>query len=219
MGVVRATIRRMNSILESRERRLADRVGEVIESDSTAFLAQCYRLHEPPALGSLVLAPDGDVEVVGVVSEAGTSSIQPGRRPLARGEDETSVEGLYANNPQIDKLLLTQFRAQIVGYMGGGAADGMVMQRLPDRPPRVHTFVYDCSPEDSAVFGQSMEFLSILAGARGPAGDQLVGACLRRLSGASGDRREFLVRAGKALTVLLASEPQRLYTLLSGIRP
>ena len=36
-GVVRATIRRMNSTLESRERRLADRVGEVIESDSTAF--------------------------------------------------------------------------------------------------------------------------------------------------------------------------------------
>ena len=111
--------------------------------------------------------------MVGVVSEAGTSSIQPGRKPLARGVDETSVEGLYANNPQIEKLLMTQFRAQIVGYMGGGAADGTVMQRLPDRPPRVHTFVYDCPPEDAAAFGQSMEFLSILAGARGPAGDQL----------------------------------------------
>ena len=78
---------------------MADRVGEVIESDSTAFQAQCYRLHEPPALGSLVLVPDGDVEVVGVVSEAGTSSIQPGRKPLARGEDETSVEGFVREQP------------------------------------------------------------------------------------------------------------------------
>ena len=64
-----------------------------------------------------------------------------------------------------------------------------------------------------------MDFLSILAGARGEVGGQLVGACLRQLSEASDDPREFLVRAGKALTVIWASEPQRLYTLLSGIRP
>ena len=131
---------------------MADRVGEVIESDSTAFQAQCYRLHEPPALGSLVLVPDGDVEVVGVVSEAGTSSIQPGRKPLARGEDETSVEALYANNPQIEKLLMTLFTAQIVGYRNGGEAGESMMQRLPSRPPRVHTFVYDCPTEVRSGF-------------------------------------------------------------------
>ena len=209
----------MNSTLEIRERQLADRVGEVIESDSTAFEAQCYRLHEPPALGSLVLVPDGDVEVVGVVSVAGTSSIQPGRKPLARGENEPSVEALYANNPQIEKLLMTLFTAQIVGYRNGGETGESMMQRLPSRPPRVHTFVYDCPIEDVAAFGESMEFLSILVGARGPAGDQLISACLRRMSAASEDKRAFLIRAGKALAVLLAAEPQRLYTLLAGIRP
>ena len=132
---------------------MANRVGEVIESDSTAFAAQCYRLHEPPALGSLVLVPDGDVEVVGVVSVAGTSSIQPGRKPLARGENEPSVEALYANNPQIEKLLMTLFTAQIVGYRNGGEAGKSMMQRLPSRPPRVHSFVYDCPTEDVAAFG------------------------------------------------------------------
>ena len=186
-------------------------MGEVVESDSTAFEAQCYRLQAPPALGSLVVADDGEAEVLGVVSGAGTSSIQPGRRALARGEDEESVESLYANNPQIEKLLMTTFRAEIVGY--GDA--GTIIQRLPARPPRVHSFVYGCSAEEQAAFGESLEFLSILAGA----GDQLIGACLRQLSASAENPREFLVRAGKALTVVWASEPQRLYTLLSGIRP
>ena len=198
---------------------MADRVGEVVESDSTAFEAQCYRLQEPPALGSLVAADDGEAVVVGVVSGAGTSSIQPGRRALARGEGEESVESLYANNPQIEKLLMTTFTAQIVGYRYGGPGDGRIMQRLPSQPPKVHSFVYECSAEEQATFGESMDFLSILAGARGEAGDQLVGACLRQLSAMANDPREFLVRAGKALTVIWASEPQRLYTLLSGIRP
>ena len=187
-------------------------MGEVVESDSMAFEAQCYRLQAPPALGSLVVADDGESEVLGVVSGAGTSSIQPGRKALARGEDEESVESLYANNPQIEKLLMTTFRAEIVGY--GDA--GTIIQRLPARPPRVHSFVYGCSAEEQAAFGESLEFLSILAGA-GEA--QLIGACLRQLSVAADDPREFLVRAGKALTVVWASEPQRLYTLLSGIRP
>ncbi len=198
---------------------MTGRVGEVIESDSTAFQAQCYRLHEPPALGSLVLVPDGEVAIVGVVSGAGTHSIQAGRRPLARGEDEPSVESLYASNPQIERLLMTQFSVQIVGYRNCSAPGSPMVQRLPARPPRVHAFVYECEAEEVAAFGESMDFLSILTGARGPAGDQLISACLRRMSGASGDGGDFLVRAGKALTALLAGEPQRLYTLLSGIRP
>ena len=190
-----------------------------MECDSTKFEAQCYRLQEPPALGSLVVTGDGEVEILGVVSRAETSSIQPGRRPLARGEEEESVESLYANNPQIEKLLMTTFTAQIVGYRDKDAAVAKVIQKLPARPPRVHAFVYGCSGEEEAAFGESMEFLSILAGARGEAGEQLIGACLRQLSAAAEDPREFLVRAGKALTVIWASEPQKLYTLLSGIRP
>ncbi len=211
----RAKIAGMSMGLDSNGRRLSERVGEVVESDSTAFEAQCYRLQEPPALGSLVVADDGAMEVLGVVSGAGTSSIQPGRRALARGEDEESVESLYANNPQIEKLLMTTFRAEIVGYREAGR----IVQRLPARPPRVHSFVCGCSLEEQASFGGSFEFLSILVGGRGQVGDQLIGACLRQLSEAADDPREFLVGAGKALTVIWASEPQRLYTLLSGIRP
>ena len=205
--------------MESNGHRLEDRVGEVVESDSTAFEVQCYRLQETPALGSLVASDDGEREILGVVSGVGTSSIQPGRRALARGEDEESVESLYANNPQIEKLLMTTFTAQVVGYRDGDSPGARIVQRLPARPPRVHSFVYGCSGEEQAAFGESLEFLSILVGARGEAGDQLIGACLRQLSTAADDPREFLVRAGKALTVIWASEPQRLYTLLSGIRP
>lgn len=218
-SLLRAKIADMNAGEERNGHRLADRVGEVVESDSTTFKSQCYRLHEAPDFGSLVVAYDGEVEVLGVVSEAGTSSIQQGRRALARGKDEESVESLYSNNPQIEKLMMTTFRAEIVGYRNGGPGGAEILQRLPGRPPKVHSFVYGCSAEERVAFGESLEFLNILARARGPAEDQLVGACLRQLSAAADDPREFLVRAGKALTMLCASEPQRVYALLEGIRP
>lgn len=176
-------------------------------------------MHEAPDFGSLIIADDGEVDVLGVVSDVGTSSIQQGRRALARGKDEESVESLYSSNPQIEKLMKTTFRAEIVGYRDGGPERAKILQRLPARPPKVHSFVYVCSAEERTAFGESLEFLSILAGARGPAGDQLVGACLRQLSSAVNDPCEFLVRAGKALTMVYASEPQRLYTLLAVIRP
>ena len=141
--------------------------------------------------------------------------MQPGRRPLARGEGEESVESLYVNNPQIEKLLITTFRVEIVGYRAGGR----IIQRLPPQPPKVHSFVHGVSEEEQRAFGESLEFLNILAGSRGPAGDQLIVACLGQLSVAADEPRKFLVRAGKALTVIWASEPQRLYALLAGIKP
>jgi len=71
---------------------LTDRAGEVIEADTTGFTAQCYELYESPPLGSLVKTADEDVEIYAVVCRAATSGIEPGRRPIARGKDETTEE-------------------------------------------------------------------------------------------------------------------------------
>lgn len=200
--------------IDTRQQTPSSRVGEVIEARSAEFVAECYQLHRAPPLGSLVAA--GSPAVFGVVCDIATESIDPGRRPLARGQDAPDEADIYRENPQLSKLLRTTFRAQVVGHRNGEA----LLQYLPPQPPHVHSFVYTCPPEEVCAFTQSLDFLSILVFApeRGAA-DEVVAACLRQAARARPDRQQFLVGAGKALALLLRGELARLNTILTRIRP
>lgn len=192
--------------------KLPAKIGEVIEANTTAFLAQCYELHQPPPLGSLVrTAPPA--QIYGVVCDATTTSIEPGRRPLARGQGEESEGDVFRQHPQLAYLLRTEFRALVVGHR----QENSLHYYLAPFPARIHGFVYLCDRDEVAEFSRSLDFLSLLA--RPPqGGDEIVAACLRHLAGARDDRRAFLVKAGKELALLLAGEPQRLNTILRRLR-
>lgn len=191
------------------------KIGEVIEAGTGEFTAECYELHAPPPLGSLVRTGDGEVEIYGVVCNASTVGVDPGRRPVARGRDEPDEESIYRQNPQLVKLLRTTFDTVAVGHGRGDE----ICHYLPPRPPRVHSFVYLCDPDEVSRFTQSLDFLTILLGAQGRQTDEVVAACLRRASHAHEDRRGFLVRAGKELAVQLGGELNRLNAVLRRIRP
>jgi len=194
---------------------LSDRVGEVIEASTTEFVAQCYELYQSPPLGSLVKTGDQLVEQYGIVGYATTASLEPGRRPIARGRGEVEEAAVYRESPQLLKLLRTEFSALVVGYR----EDGEVRRYLPPQPARIHGFVYRCSPEEVKEFGQSFDFLSILLNARQPvATEELVAASLRQMSEAYKDPHAFLVAAGKELAVLLGGEFNRLKAILGKIK-
>jgi len=191
------------------------KIGEIIEASTGEFVAQCYELHQPPPFGSLVKTREGEVEIYGVVSGAATTSIEPGRRPIARGRDEAEEEDIYRASPQLAKLLRTDFNALVVGHREGER----LHHYLPPRPARVHSFVYLCDPEEVARFSQSFDFLSILVNARGQGSvDELIAACLRHAAQAHQDPRTFLIKVGKELAVLLGGETSRLNTILRRIR-
>ncbi|MCK4722660.1 MAG: hypothetical protein KAT75_05120, partial [Dehalococcoidia bacterium] len=109
---------------------MVDRIGEIIEASTGEFMAQCYELHQPPPFGSLVMTREGEVEIYGVVSGAATTSIEPGRRPIARGSEEADEEGIYRSSPQLAKLLRTDFSALIVGHR----ENERLHHYLPPRP-------------------------------------------------------------------------------------
>jgi len=190
------------------------RVAEVIEGRTGELVAECYRLHQAPPLGSLVKA--GNPAIFGVVCDVATESVDPGRRPLARGQDAADEADIYLQNPQLARLLRTTFRALIVGHREGE----YLRHYLPPQPPHVHSFVYLCPAEEVREFTQSLDFLSILlfAPERAPV-DEIIGACLRQAASAHPDRRQFLVAAGKTLAPLLRGELARLNTILTRIRP
>ena len=193
---------------------MPDKIGEVIESSTGQFVAECYELHSPPSLGSMVKTSDGDVEIYGVVCNAATESVDPGRRPIARGKEEATEEGIYRQNPQLSKLLRTTFDTLVVGH----GKDDDIRHYLPPRPPRVHSFVYLCEGDEVRRFTQSLDFLPILLSTRAGAVDEIVSACLRQASCAHDDNRAFLVKAGKELAVLLSSDLNRLNAILRRIR-
>jgi hypothetical protein len=196
---------------------LPDKIGEVIEASTGQFVAECYELHSPPSLGSLVKTSDGDVEIYGVVCNAATGSIEPNRRPIARGREEATEEGIYRQNPQLSKLLRTTFDILIIGH-SVGARRAVPLHYLPPHPPRVHSFVYLCENDEVRRFTQSLDFLPILLNVRTGTVDEIVSACLRQASCAQDDRRAFLVKAGKEIAVLLSSDLNRLNAILRRIR-
>ncbi len=191
------------------------RVGEVIEASTTDFVAQCYELYQSPPLGSLVKTRDLPVESYGIVCQATTTSLEPGRRPIARGKDEASEEEIYRSSPQLLQLLRSEFSALVVGHK----CDDKLYHYLPPKPARIHGFVYLCPPDEVKEFSQSFDFLNILINAHLPvSSEEIIAASLRLMSQAYEDRHSFLVAAGKELAILLSGEFNQLKAILGRIK-
>lgn len=192
-----------------------NRVGEVIETGTAEFTAQCYELYQSPPLGSLVKAGDESIKQYAIVYNTTTSSIEPGRRPIARGKEESTEEGVYRSSPQLLKLLRTEFNALVVGYREVDT----VLHYLPPRPARIHSFVYECGNEEIREFSGSFDFLNILINSSIPIPvEEILAASLRRLSRVYDDPQRFLVSAGKELAILMGSDFNRLKSVLSKIK-
>ncbi len=193
---------------------LSSRLGEVVEASSAEFTVHCYELHGAAPLGTLVRTGAGE-QVFAVVRNVATSPIDPARRPVARGQDEPDEEAIYRSNPQLPKLLRTEFQATIVGHRD---SDGL-RQYLPALPPRIHAFVQACEPEEVQLFTQRSDFLPLLLLGSAPLADEVTAAFLRRAAAAHPDPDAYLTTAGREVARLLGRELQRLNALLRRLRP
>ena len=188
------------------------RIAEVVEAATDRITAQCYRLYGASPLGTLVRT-GGDTPIYAVVSGITTASLDPGRKVIARGADEATQEDIYRNNPQLERLMRTDFVATVVGH----STDDGISHFLPPLPPPIHTFVYACEPQETRRFTELLDFLPLMTSNGGVVGDEVVGAFLLQAAAASPDPQEFLVRAGREVASLLSDEVQRLNLILRRI--
>ncbi|WP_083635455.1 hypothetical protein [Dehalogenimonas formicexedens] len=189
------------------------KIAEVIETSSTSFTAQCYDLNASPPLGSLIKTNFDGVTIYAAVGHVSTTSLEPGRRPVARGKDEATEEAVFKANPQLEKLLRCEVNAIIVGHR----LDGEIRHYLPPRPARLHGFVLNCDDAEVRNFSQKTGFITLLLSAQGDVSpEEMTSAVLRRIAGSyEGDeRRNFLLTSGKALAQLLSADYNRLKTIL-----
>ena len=189
------------------------KLGEVVESSTEKFVAECDKLHCPPSFGSLVRTREGNIDIYAVVSGASTASIEAGRRSIARGRGDVNEEDIYLSNPQLEKLMRTEFTALVVGH----GDSGKVSQYMPPRPARIHSFVYPCEPDEVAMFNQSLAYLSMLVDVP-ERSNELIAATLRNAAAAYSEPMAFLVRAGKELALMIAGDTNRLNIILKKVR-
>ena len=149
----------------------------------------------------------------GVVCEATTQSIDPGRAPIPRGMGASTEEEVLSSNPQIERLLHTKFRAVIVGYREAGA----IRRYPPLNAPRMYSFVRECDGAEVAEFSGSHEFLATLLSAPMEAPDHVVASFLRHASEAHQNAHEYLVSSGKSLATALPGQLPRLSSILRSL--
>jgi hypothetical protein len=201
-------------------------IAEVIETATTEFLAQCLDPEDlsfpvMPPFGSWVKSVDEDSgnQVYGVVYHATTMPIDSIHRARALG---LSLQDLREQQPQIFAMLKTEFRAAIVGFEPNKDArlsTQTLYQYLPPRPPQIHQAVYRCEPQDIIAFSEQLDFLRTLLEVNGAPVEALTAAAIREVYQLRKADRNWLVKAGRTLSVLLKDDYDRLKVILSQIHP
>jgi hypothetical protein len=185
--------------------------GDAEEEDP---FAQAFEPATPVVSAGRGLPP----AVYALVYGANTASLEPNRRPSALGfadEDEMRLQ-----QPQIFELLRTEFSGLLIAYSEGG--DKPLRRHLPPLPPRIHSWVYPCSPEETRILTEDLSFLRAILLPSGGAlagvpSDELAAACLRMARDAHPDDQAFLLRAGRTLATLLAADYERLQAILRNV--
>ncbi len=192
--------------------------GEVVETSLTGYTAQTYVLDEPPPFGGLVRVKDraGSCEIYGAVYHIATGGLDSGRRATTRGPGQPPAhdEQVYTDNPQLARLLKTEFCVLVLGCCKPSAQPAGLTQRFsyifPDYPPPLHYSVTLCSDKTLAAFTDEKSYMrTILEAAQVPS-EELIAAMLRRSVKARSDAgRPFLVESLRWLARYLKQDYDR----------
>ena len=195
-------------------------LGEVVQASVMEFTAQCSRLHEPPHFGAFVRIGSFDADsdpfapaaeegaIYGLVYHSYTESREPNRRATAYG---LAGDALRREQPQIFELLRTWFSCLSVAHV----VAGQIRTYLPPQPPRVHAMVDPCNDAEVCAITERFGFLrAVVDSPTCMARDELIAAAIREGSRCRGYDREYFVRAGKEVAMLLRDDQDRLRSIL-----
>jgi hypothetical protein len=202
---------------------MSERIGEIIETASTGFVAESFELNQPPPLGSVVIVHVSDqpgassgVDICAVVTNGQTVGLDPTRRAVRRSTDQVFDDAIYERNPELKHTLRTEFDAALVGFMRGD----VVRQHLPSQPPPLHYSVHKASAKQVQQFTDHLQYLRLLLV---PCGDvappQVLAANLREVYQQRGADHSWLDAAAREVATLLKSDHQALLTVLYAIDP
>lgn len=194
------------------------RLGEVIETSTTSFVAESDQLHVLPELGALVRVGGlGEAQsYLGVVAFGATGGLDTSRRAVRRGGDELADEAIYARHPELELILRTVFTVAVVGHRHGP----VVRHTLPALPVPLHYSVHACTPEEVAAFCAEPRYLPTLLNFRGDVTpEQLLAGHLCWVDEQLHDNHGWLTGATRRLARLMKHDYDGLVTILQAVDP
>jgi hypothetical protein len=178
-------------------------VGRVLRSSTAGFAIGCRVLREDvPEFGAFVKVAQGSIEITGLIYDV-------------QFVDDPLVRQIITADSQ--RLAPIEISVLVVGF----ARDGQVYQHLPPQPPATLDQIVTCTPDETIAFTREFTFLRTILNAKDAPGDELIAAGLRIAAAArpEGERRAFLLDAGRELARLLSVDPVRLEGILRRIEP
>lgn len=192
-----------------------NRIGEIIETGTTLYIAESFTLHQPPALGRLVYVETGPRVIYGVVCYGTTASPDPGRRAVRRSTAGVYDDAIYQEHPQLERMLRTEFTVRLVGYH----EQEQIYRYLPPTPPPLHYSVHDCEVERIKAFTAELTYLRLLQDIDDMPAEQLLAAHIRQVYRAREYDQAWLASAARHVAGLFKTDYDRLMTALYGILP
>ena len=189
------------------------RIGEVVESTTTSFVSQCYRLYDSPHLGTIVKT-GGPYPALGLVYNITTQGIDPSRKPVARGIDNLLEDDVYRINPQLEQLLRTDFFSITIGYV----QDENIMCKLPPNPPPIYSFVEPCDDNELLALSSDLSFIKVIVNSGLPASDELIATIVNELANHKDSREDFLITAGKMLLTVFPGDFRKMEYIIGKVQ-
>jgi len=188
-------------------------VGRVLRSSTTSFTLGTKTLAaEVPRFGGFVkvAAPDGG-DIIGLIYDVVIDDDLFARQLIG-----AEVGAEYLADQRANRQVPIEISVLVVGH----ARDGKMYQYLPAQPPISLDEIVTCSDAEVAQFTADFTYFRTVLNAKDAPADELLAASLRLAAEARGAQgRDFLVRAGRELSRLLAFDAVRLEGLLRRIKP
>jgi hypothetical protein len=188
-------------------------VGRVLRSSTASFTIGTKTLAaEVPRFGGFVkvAAPDG-CDIIGLIYDVVIDDDLFARQLIGADVGEE-----YIADQRQNRQVPIEISVLVVGH----ARDRQMYPYLPPQPPSALDQIVTCAPDEVIRFTDTFTFFRTVLEAKDARSDELLAAALRLAAAARGaNGRDFLVRAGRELSRLLAFDAVRLEGLLRRIKP
>jgi len=188
-------------------------VGRVLRSSTASLTLGTKTLAaDVPRFGGFVkvAAPDGG-DIIGLIYDVVIEDDLFARKLIGA---EVSAE--YIADQRQNRQVPIEISVLVVGH----ARDGNMYQYLPAQPPISLDEIVTCSDAEVVQFTTDFTYFRTVLNAKDAPADELLAASLRFAAAARGSQgRDFLVKAGRELSRLLAFDAVRLEGLLRRIKP
>jgi len=188
-------------------------VGRILSSSTASFsIGTKTFAADVPRFGGFVKvdAPDGS-QVIGLIYDVLIED-----DPFVRQMIGADVDDVYIADQRQNRQVPIEISVLVVGHI----RENKMYQYLPAQPPISLDQIVTCSNEEVVRFTNDFTYFRTVLDAKEARSDELLAASLRSAAAARGSSgRDFLVRAGRELSRLLAFDAVRLEGLLRRIKP